>query len=302
MISRMKIILFHQLLKVPFFHTWHLKRQFKVERQLIEGRHHASSSHRSIIHFSVNKAATTYTKSILSRCALENGIVPVNINGYAFNSNLPFLDHLSAQEMVRYRHIFKAAGYLYTVFGGMVEGIQNLDEFLTVLIVRDPRDALTSEYFSMAHSHEPPRSGDKIESFEELRDSARTVGIDQYVIEESDRVGRVYQRYLDLLVTRPNVYITTYEEMILDFQTWLDSLLDYCELKISPQLKHQLLEEALRSRPRKENVSQHIRQALPGDHERKLHAETIAHLNSVFSNILREFNYTIAYPEGSNQT
>jgi hypothetical protein len=43
--------------------------------------------------------------------------------------------------------------------------------------------------------------------------------------------------------------------MILDFQTWLDSLLDYCELKISPQLKQQLLEEALQSRPRKENIS-----------------------------------------------
>jgi hypothetical protein len=298
----MKIMLFHQLLKIPIFHTWHLKRQFKVERQLIEGRHQASSSHRSIIHFSVNKAATTYTKSILSRCALENGLVPVNINGYAFNSDFPFLDHLSAQEMVRYHHIFKPAGYLYTVFGGMVEGIQDLDEFLRVLIVRDPRDVLTSEYFSMAHSHKPPRSGNKIQSFTELRDFAQTVGIDQYVLDESDRVGRVYQRYLDLLLPRPSVYITTYEEMILDFQTWLESLLDYCELKISSQLKQQLLEEALQSRPRKENISQHIRQAVPGDYERKLHAETIAHLNSVFSNILREFNYKIAYSEGSNQT
>ncbi|MGD9037700.1 MAG: sulfotransferase domain-containing protein [Syntrophobacterales bacterium] len=137
----------------------------------------------------------------------------------------------------------------------MVEGIQDLNEFLTVLMVRDPRDVLTSEYFSMALSHKPPRSGDKIQSFSELRDFARTVGIDQYVIDESDRVGRVYQGYLNLLVTRPNVYITTYEEMILDFQTWLDSLLDYCELKISPQLKQQLLEEALQSRPRKENIS-----------------------------------------------
>jgi hypothetical protein len=302
MMSRMKIMLFRQLLKIPFSHTWHLKRQFKVERQLIEGRHHANSPHRSIIHFSVNKAATTFTKNILSRCATENGIVPVNINGYAFNSNFPFLDHLTAQEMVRYHHIFKASGYLYTVFGGMVEGIQNLDEFLTVLIVRDPRDALTSEYFAMAYSHEPPRSGDKIASFKELRGFARRVGIDQYAIRESERVRGVYQRYLDLLVTRANVYITTYEEMISDFQTWLDDLLDYCELKISPQLKRQILEEAHQSRPRKENVSQHIRQALPGDHQRKLQAETIAHLNSVFSIILREFNYKIPHAEGSNQT
>jgi hypothetical protein len=290
----MKTMLFHQLLKVPFFHTWHLKNRFKVERQLIEGRHHARSSHRSIIHFSVNKAATTYTKSILSRCATENDIVPVDINGYAFNSNFPFLDHLTAQEMERYRHIFKASGYLYTVFGGMVEGIQNLDEFLTVLIVRDPRDVLTSSYFSIAYSQNPPRRGNKVETFMKRRTYARQVDIDQFVKSESERVRRVYQRYLDLLVTRPKVYITTYEEMIADFRTWLDGLLEYCRLKISPQLQRQLLEEAHRSRPREENVSKHIRQALPGDHQRKLQAQTIAHLNSFFSNILREFNYKTA--------
>lgn len=295
-------MLFNQLLKVPFFHTWHLKNRFKVERQLIEGRHHASSSHRSIIHFSVNKAATTYTKSILSRCATENGIVPVDINGYAFNSNFPFLDHLTVQEMERYRHIFKASGYLYTVFGGMVEGIQDLDEFLTVLMVRDPRDVLTSSYFSIAHSHNPPRRGNKVDNFIERRTYARQVDIDQFVTSESERLRRVYQRYLNLLVKRPKVYITTYEEMISDLQTWLDGLLAYCKLKISPQLKQQLSEEALRSRPRKENVSKHIRQTLPGDHQRKLQAETIAHLNSVFSNILREFNYKTADSGVSNQT
>lgn len=291
-------MLFHQLLKVPLFHTWHLKNRFKVERQLIERRHHASSSHSSIIHFSVNKAATTFTKSILRRCATENGIVPVDINGYAFNSNLPFLDHLTAQEMERYRHIFKTSGYLYTVFGGMVEGIQDLEKFLTVLMVRDPRDVLTSSYFSIAYSHTPPRRGNKVATFRERRTYARQVDIDQFVTSESERVRRVYQRYLDLLVDRPTVYLTTYEEMISDFQTWLDGLLDYCRLKISPQLKRQLLEEAVRSRPREENVFKHIRQALPGDHQRKLQAQTIAHLNSVFSNILREFDYNTADSDG----
>ena len=61
-------MLHRHLLQVLLVHAWNTKRQFKVERELIEGCHHAKSPHRSIIHFSVNKAATQYTKSILSRC------------------------------------------------------------------------------------------------------------------------------------------------------------------------------------------------------------------------------------------
>jgi hypothetical protein len=291
MTSHIKTILVKQLLRVPLFYSWNMKRQFKVERQLMQGIHRTKSTHPSIIHFSINKAATTYTTNILSRCAVENGIVPVRINAYAFTSNLPFLDHLSPQEMVPYQHLFKSAGYLYTVFGGMVEGIPNLDEFLMVLIVRDPRDVLTSEYFSIAYSHNPPRSGNKVATFMKRRAYARQVDIDQFVTSESERVRRVYQRYLDLLVKRPNLYITTYEEMIGDFQAWLNELLDYCQLEISIQLRRELLEESYQSRPIKEDIAQHIRQVTPGDHKRKLKPETITHLNSVFANILRGFNY-----------
>lgn len=290
-INLLKSIIIQQLLKVPYVQAWNINRHYRVERELIKGCHQAKSNHKSIIHFSVNKAATTYTSSILSRCALEKGLVPVRINKYAFSSQFPFLDHLSAQEMVRYRHIFKSTGYLYTVFGGMVEGIPNLDDYHVVLIIRDPRDVLTSEYFSIAYSHPPPRSGDKIESFMQRRAFALRVEIDQYVVDESDRIRRIYQRYLDLLVHRPNIYITTYEDMISDFPTWLSGLIDYCDLPISARLKKEFLEEALRSRPKKETFSKHIRQVTPGDHKRKLQSETIAYLNSVFSDVLRGFNY-----------
>lgn len=292
MLNRIKSMLHRHLLQVPLIHTWNTKRQFKVERELIEGCHHAKSPHRSIIHFSVNKAATQYTKSILSRCAAENGIVLVRINDYAFSSEFPFLDHLSAHEMVQYQHIFKPSGYLYSLFGGMVAGIPNLDDYHIVLMIRDPRDVLTSDYFSIAYSHIPPKGRNKIESFMERRDFARQVGVDQFVIDEGERVRRVYQRYLDLLVKRANVYVATYEDMISDFPAWLADLLDYCELTISSHLKQELLKENKKSRPPKEDSSKHIRQMTPGDHERKLQPETIAQLNSLLSSILREFKYT----------
>ena len=288
----MKNMLLDKVKKLPLVSTWWINQKFRVERELLKGCHQAKSSHSSIIHFSMNKSATQYVKSILRRCALENGMVHAQMNEYGFCSNFPFLDHLTPQEIQQYQHIFKPHGYLYSVFGGMIEGIQNLDDYHVILVVRDPRDILTSDYFSIGYSHGVPKGTNKIESFMQRRTFARNVSIDQYVIAQSELVRQVYQRYLDLLVDQFSVHITKYEDMITNFPVWLDDLLDFCDLKISSQLKSELLDEADNSRQTTEDISKQMRQVTPGDHKRKLQPETIARLNSSFSNILAKFKYS----------
>ena len=115
------------------------QKKFATELTLIKGIHKNSNKKTSIIHFSFNiihfsfnKAATQYIKSILTRCAIHNEMVPVYINEYAFNADFPFLDHLSATEMEKYKHIFKQTGYLYSAFGGMIDGIPNLENYKVV--------------------------------------------------------------------------------------------------------------------------------------------------------------------------
>ena len=290
--QKIRAIFRSQITQVPLVSTWWNNWKFKVERELIKGCYQANSCHSSIIHFSMNKAATQYIKSILRRCALENGMVHARLHEYAFDSNFPYLDRLSPQEMQQYQHIFKPCGYLYSSFGGMIESIPNLDDYYVVLVIRDPRDMLTSNYFSIANSHLLPIGENKIESFTKKSSFARSAEIDQYVLAMSDHVQQVYQRYLNLLVKKTNVHITKYEDMIANFPIWLDNLLDYCDLEISYQLKQELLNEAYKSRPTKENILSHMRQVTPEDYKRKLQPETIAQLNSFFSNILAEFKYT----------
>ena len=144
---------------------YYLKR-YKTELALIKGRHENSNKHPSIIHFSFNKAATNYVRSILRRCSAKNGMVPVGMHGYAFHTNFPYFDNLSAEEMEKYKHIFKSTGYLYSTFGGMIEGIPDLEKYKIVLITRDPRDILVSQYYSIAYSHgSPSKFGDKHDGF-----------------------------------------------------------------------------------------------------------------------------------------
>ena len=272
-----------------------LQRKFSVELDLIKGRHQNQNKHPSIIHFSLNKAATQYTGRILKQCAVENGMVPVSIHGYAFHTNFPYLDHLTAEEMEKYRHIFKPNGYLYSVFGGMIEGISELEKYKIVLMIRDFRDLLVSEYYSIAYSHEAPyKKGNKYEHFVEQRTKARESAIDEYVVTESNRIYNTLQRYKTLLIDKyPNVYITKYEDMINDFRGWLDNLLYNCELNIRPDFFTALLEKNNRIRPKDEDVQRHIRKGKSGEYKEKLNQETIEYLNAKFSPMLLTFGYRL---------
>ena len=291
--SNLKSLLKH----IPFLDQYLYKRvhqrRFKTEVQLIKGIHQNTNQHPSIIHFSFNKAATQYVSSILRRCAVENGIVPVGINEYAFNIDFPFLDHLSAEEMQQYKHIFKSEGYLYSVFGGMIEGISNLEKYKIVLATRDPRDILVSSYYSVAYSHPVPRtSGRKQDTFIAKRSVARESAIDDYVLSESGKVYDIFSRYKDLLLDKyENVYITTYEQMVSDFESWLTNLIAYCELELSQEFIQSLLEENKANKPKEEDVTQHNRKGQPGDYQEKLQPETIETLNETFKPILARYHY-----------
>jgi hypothetical protein len=266
---------------------------FHVEMDLIRGVHSNPSTHQSILHFSVNKAATQYVRSILAQCAVEEGMVPVHIHDYAFHTSFPYLDHLSADEMGSYQHIFKPTGYLYSAFGGMIEGIPSLDDFLIVLMVRDPRDVLVSKYYSIAYSHsEPDKRGDKYEAFMEQRTFARGASVDEYVLAESERIRCIYQRYIDLLVERHSgYYLTKYEDMVADFPRWLHSLLEYCQIEPSEQLCRTLIEKQNRAIPEEEDKDKHLRKGIAGDHKNKLTQRTIEVLDSRFGSVLESFGY-----------
>ena len=64
----------------PILFSIFLNNRFGVEQKLIAGDHHTENQHPSIIHFSLNKAATQFTKKILKKAAAENDIIPVHIN------------------------------------------------------------------------------------------------------------------------------------------------------------------------------------------------------------------------------
>lgn len=286
--SKIKDMLRSVIFNTPPLFQLFLSLKFGVEQALVRGQHHASSDHPSIIHFSLNKAATQFTKGLLKEAARANQITPVHINEYAFFTEFPYLTSLTAEEMVNYQHVFQPRGYLYSAFGGLVPGIPDLEKFKVVLMIRDPRDILVSWYFSIAFSHSiPPRSSNRHQEYIQHREAARKMSIDEHVISQSERVYTILDRYKTQLVDPyPHVYLTSYEEMSADFSRWLERLLAACELEISDRQFDRFVARNEAVQPQEEDKSRHIRKGKPGDYREKLQPETIAYLNEKFSPLL----------------
>lgn len=270
-----------------------LEQRFETELALIEGTHRNENPRPSILHFSFNKAGTQYIKSILSQCATQSGMTTVSIHDYAFHSTFPYLNKLTREELADYQHLFKSKGYLYSVFGGMIDGIENLQDYKTILVTRDPRDILVSEYFSFAFSHvEPSQKGDKHAAFMSQRKAAQSVSIDDYVLAESGKMTSIFSRYQAVLLDQyERAYVARYEEMVSDFSSWLEGLLAYCGFELSEAFVQGLIEQNEASKPKAEDVNRHVRKGKAGDYKEKLQPETIRQLNEDFGPMLERFGY-----------
>lgn len=284
--------------RIPILYDFILKRKLYSKHRpvinLLNNQSVALSTQKSIIHFSINKAATQHVKNVLKQLSQKNNLIHIDFNGYAFASKLPYLDLLSETEMERYNHIFKPKGYLYSVFGGMVKNIHHLDSYNIILSIRDPRDILVSKYYSIAYSHAVPHhTGNKRSYFLEKREQAQKSRIDAFVRSECRIVKSVFQTYKNELVEKHrNTGIIRYESMISDYEEWLTALAQKAGLSLTTTLKKNLLLEFEQTQGKKEDINRHLRKGVSGDYREKLTPETISILNEELEELLVFFGYS----------
>ena len=163
-----------------------------------------------------------------------------------------------------------------------------------VLLLRDPRDILTSLYYSWTFSHpiEPGRrnlvnsDGELFNPNDEQRRQWAEEGPDPFVLEYAAFVERTLRVYLEELAPLPQARIVHYEDFVEDPLGWTAQLL--VQLGAEPTDVEYLLPGvaarfAEQFAPIKaEDKMKHIRQKAPGDHVRKLKPETIQALTQRF--------------------
>jgi hypothetical protein len=258
-------------------HLWKRRPASSREARYLAGQLPPASNRPSMLHFTLHKCASVYLRAKLHALAEMIGLAPLDLDGYFFDSGRP-------QPFDVRPH-----GYFYGPFRclddafGVRRQWPDLTGYKVVVVIRDPRDVLTSLYFSTAYSHRTPQ-GEGRESFLALREDAQHVAIDDYVRREADVFLARYRAYFRL-AARYEVHLTTYEQLVTWPEAWLDALLAYLEVGLSPRRRHRLV-SAGDFAVQRENPRAHVRQVQPGDHSRKLRRETINWLNAKFAEVL----------------
>jgi len=179
----------------------------------------------------------------------------------------------------------------------------DLSNYSVILHTRDPRDILTSLFYSHTYSHKTWEGG--FNPSDEKRKKWEQRGIDHFVV-RNKVILKKYQYILDHLWGKPGVIHVTYEEMVTDYSSWLSNVLPaFAHLPFPKRfLKLGLKDPSLESlhtklhnkykadfSTKKEDMHSHKRQVTPGDFRRKLKSESIEEINQKFAEILQALNY-----------
>lgn len=260
----------------------------------------------SVMWFTTPKAASVFIHRVAEELSTEAGL------DY-FSVNKQNLDEGNAES-------WRSCGCCFAPLRSLLPSIDvsSLDPYRIILHLRDPRDVLTSLYFSLVYSH--PAPSDDPGYFKERRKKWIAAGIDRCILEPTvediswaDKFRQVYARYCEHLLGRPNTVLVSYEEMVTDFRTWLEKVVPQFGVYDEEDTIGRLFEkhrgdfrvEAPENRwiarwrrlftpnASTENARAHRRRVTPGDYMEKLQPRTIEALNELFKDVLLRLDYEI---------
>lgn len=238
----------------------------------------------SVLFFSMHRSGSTLMHRLLRERARDRNLTPINLERYCLLTGARLEDCRETGETGE--SVFCERGYYYGVLRGW-HPVPDLDAYRVVLLLRDPRDMLTSHFFSLAFGH-------RMMTVEHLqkRQRARRLGLDRFVVSEAARWKEKYAAYFDHLLGQPNVHLVRYEDLIENFPTEMGRIMNHVGWPDPAERWNRLVEEGL-FEVDGEDPGMHKRQVSSGDHRDKLAPETRRALNDVFGSCLERLDYEV---------
>ena len=241
----------------------------------------------------IRKCGSSIMNSMLTDLARLNGMAFVDVGGRFFAANIPEQDWRCDPAVLA----MLSAGTVYGGFRAMPLVFAQSELYRQsprILLVRDPRDALVSEYFSIAYSHGLPAAdgdGGARAEFLALREATLASRIETVVLERAGVLNRVFMEYADAAAD-PLTRVYRYEDVILDKRPWLASMAAHFGWDGgSPGFVTGMMGWADKV-PSEERSHEFIRRVVPGDHREKLSAPVIAALDEVLAPCMGLFGYS----------
>lgn len=238
--------------------------------------------------FGIRKSGSSIMNSMMGAVAKFNGLELTDVAGTFFRRGVPvdvWRDDPGLPDLFQ-------PGNIYAGFRDAPTAIFAAPFFAAargILLVRDPRDALCSEYFSNAYTHSLPPEGEARAQMLRERENALAASIEDFARANAERFRKTMADYLPLLA-HPGFRLYRYETAIMDKAWFLRDAADFLGLPLTDHQIELILGWA-DVRPTEERPDQFIRRVTPGDHKTKFSPGLIAHLDTVFAAELAAFGY-----------
>lgn len=240
--------------------------------------------------FGIHKCGSTLMNKIFVDLCLKLQIPCIAIARAAFQQGIPDPVWGRSENL----NSIIMDGYCYRGFRNypvFLKGNSLINSRKKILLVRDPRDAIVSAYFSFANSHKKPGEGAALQQFIEMRERLQGLDIESYTIEHSHQVKKVFDRYYEQLNPDSLLKVYRYEDVIFNKFDWIKDILNFLDLSLEDKeinaisKRHDIV-------PKNEDTGNHIRKVKPGDHKEKLSPDCILKLNEILSDVLKRYNYS----------
>ncbi len=244
----------------------------------------------AVFFLSVRRSGSSIFENITHAMSNANHRHHVAITTF-FDADIPAPDWQSDPALKR----LIAPGNVYGVFRDMPVALLDDELFVAgprLMLIRDPRDALVSEYFAMAYSHPIPDSalgpGGLGHVIKELRTRANEEPIDDFVVRRCKPMARTLLRYQPIVNAGTTLY--RYEDVILNKRDWILDMLGVLGWELHPDELANILEWA-DVKPEQENPGALLRRVTPGDHLEKLRPDTIERITEALAPAMTLFGY-----------
>jgi len=272
------------ILVKPYFLAVKMMKPFSFTNEflLMSGlRRRSKSNYDSIIFFTVHKSASTLIKQSIFKLIRSENITSVDFSTY-WSADQQLKNYNSKATM---KSLLVKKGHFYGAIRNFYD-FPDLDNFKILLVLRDPRDVLTSHYFSTLYNHPLGR----VEIYKDRQKYANQ-SIDEFVLEQAEALNTKYKNYINHLLGKKNVLFLKYEDMVSDFKNWMDELCNF--LGATDQSAKEEIIKTTTFTVKKEDPNSFIRNIKAGDHKNKLKTETIDKLNKIFCEALQKLNYEL---------
>jgi hypothetical protein len=211
----------------------------------------------------------------------------VTIDGICFHGGM-MLRNLRPQSALS---LLSRPGYCFYGFRGLHGFMDKMDlsKNRKILLIRDPRDILTSYFFSMKYSHMIPPIGDTRSMILNQRQTATSLSIDDYVL--SENVAYIRNSFLRYLRFDGPTKVFRYEDIVFDKRSWVGAINDWLALGASAETvaaiaaRHDIF-------PERENPQAHIRQVTPGNYRKHLAPGTVEQIDAQYREVMEHFGYS----------